>query len=195
MSTIASHSGRGHSIAALALCGCELCDCAWADETLAGLPALERVNVTLNRRIVFADDASNGRQADHWATPDELMARGTGDCEDFAIAKYFALRAAGLPAAQLRLAYAQLRAGGTGDLWRPHMVLAFLPGDAAAGEELILDNLLDEIRPLSRRPDLRVLISFDTNGIWRVLDRGVPVRPAGQLAPWARVLQRMASPH
>ncbi|MEO8805900.1 MAG: transglutaminase-like cysteine peptidase [Burkholderiaceae bacterium] len=189
-----SHSGRGHSIAALALCGCELCHSAWADETPAGLPAVERVNLTLNHRIVFADDASNWGQADHWATPDELLARGAGDCEDFAIAKYFALRAAGLPAAQLRLVYTQLRFGGTGDVWRPHMVLAFLPADAA-GEELILDNVLDEIRPLSRRPDLRALISFNTDGIWRALERGEPARPASRLAPWARVLQRMASPH
>jgi len=195
MASIALHSGRGHSIVAVALCGCELCHPAWADDTLAGLPALERINITLNHRVVFADDASNWGRADHWATPDEFLARGAGDCEDFAIAKYFALRAAGLPAAQLRLAYTQLHAGGTGDVWRPHMVLAFLPADGTAAEALILDNVLDEIRPLSRRLDLRVLISFNADGIWRALERGEPARPASRLAPWARMLQRMASPH
>jgi hypothetical protein len=85
--------------------------------------------------------------------------------------------------------------GGTGDTWRSHMVVAYLPAAAAPGDELILDNLLDEIRPLSRRPDLRVLISFDADGVWTGLERGPPARPARQIAPWARVLQRMTLPH
>jgi predicted transglutaminase-like cysteine proteinase len=158
-------------------------------------PSLAAVNETLNHRIVFADDALNWGRADHWATPDELLSRGAGDCEDYAIAKYFALRAAGLPAQQLRLAYTRVLLGGTGDVWRPHMVVAFLPPDAPAGDELILDNLLDEIRPLARRPDLRVLISFDADGVWPGLERGPPVRPARQIVPWAQLLQRMARSH
>jgi predicted transglutaminase-like cysteine proteinase len=178
-----------------ALCGCTLCHPALAHAGSDAPPALVAVNETLNHRIVFAEDALNWGRADHWATPDELMSRGAGDCEDHAVAKYFALRAAGVPAQRLRLAYARVLLGGTGDVWRPHMVVAYLPAAAVRGDELILDNLLDEIRPLSRRPDLHVLISFDTDSVWTGLERGPPVRPAQQITPWAQLLQRMALRH
>ncbi|MEP7296058.1 MAG: transglutaminase-like cysteine peptidase [Burkholderiales bacterium] len=156
------------------------------------MPApLIEINQTLNHRIVFAEDALNGGRADHWATPGELLSRGAGDCEDYAIAKYFALLSAGLPAAQLRIAHVMVLMGGTGDVWRSHMVLAYLPSATIPGGELILDNLLDDIRPLAERPDLRVLISFDTVGVWAALDRGEPPREARRIVRWARVLDRM----
>ena len=41
--------------------------------------------------------------ADRWETPAEMFARG-GDCEDFALTKYFALRDLGLPEAAMRIA-------------------------------------------------------------------------------------------
>ena len=191
MPSLASCSGCSRTVAALALCACQLCHAGAVGETAPAPAALAEINIALNHRIVFADDATNWGRADYWATPEELHARGAGDCEDLAIAKYFALRAVGLPAKQLRLVYAQLLRGGVGDLWGPHMVLAYLPEDAVAGDELILDNVLDEIRPLSRRPDLRILISFDTDGVWLALERGPPAREARQIAPWVSVLQRM----
>ena len=195
--SMAATTGSGHSpcIVAWAMCGCSLCLPVAAQAGFEAPLPLVAVNETLNHRIVFADDARNGARADQWATPDELMARGAGDCEDYAIAKYFALLAAGVPRPNLRLAYTRVLMGGTGDTWRSHMVVAYLPAAAAPGDELILDNLLDEIRPLSRRPDLRVLISFDADGVWTGLERGPPARPARQIAPWAQVLQRMTLPH
>lgn len=186
-----------HGIAAWALCGCAFCQPGGvqAEVEIEVPAALSAVNQALNHRIVFADDASNWGRADHWATPDELAARGAGDCEDYAIAKYFALLADGMPPQRLRLAYARVLLGGTGDVWRPHMVVAYLPSALTPGDELILDNLLDEIRPLARRPDLQVLISFDHHGVWLALERGPAARPAQQIAPWAQLLRRMARPH
>jgi predicted transglutaminase-like cysteine proteinase len=188
---MSSPAGHGPRIAALVLC-CGLCHLVAATEEDDHSLALESVNIAVNHRIVFADDLDNWGQLDYWATPDELYERGSGDCEDYAIAKYFALLAAGLPAKQLRLIYVQVLAGGSGDIWRPHVAVAYLP---AVGEDRILDTLLDEIRPLSRRPDLRVLISFDTDGIWRGLERGEPARDARRIKPWAQVLARMAASH
>jgi predicted transglutaminase-like cysteine proteinase len=129
---------------------------------------------------------------DYWATPQETYARGAGDCEDFAIAKYFALLDAGLPAKQLRLAYAELHIGGADGPTRRHIVVAYLPQRGATGSERILDNVIDEIRPLTRRPDLHVLISFDTESVWRALDRGVPARSAREIRRWSDLLSRMA---
>ena len=39
---------------------------------------------------------------DYWETPVEFFQK-SGDCEDFAIAKYFALRDLGFPASQMRI--------------------------------------------------------------------------------------------
>lgn len=192
---MSSPAARSPRIAALALCCCGLCRPAVAADSEADLATLESVNATVNHRVSFSPDISNWGRADHWATPDELFARGAGDCEDYAIAKYFALRAAGLPEKQLRLVYVLALAGGTGDSWRAHLVVAYLPSNGGDGEARILDSLLDEVRPLSRRPDLRARISFDTEGIWPGLDRGSPAREASLIKPWAQVLERMALSH
>lgn len=179
----------------LALCGCAACHALAVRDDVAAPAALDEVNQALNHRIVYAEDQATWGRADHWATPDETRAQGAGDCEDYAIAKYFALRAVGVPAQQLRLVYVRVLVGGSGDLWRPHVVLAYLPAGADAGDARILDNLLDEIRPLSRRPDLQVLISFNTDGVWPGLERGRPARAADRIRPWAQMLQRMDAAH
>jgi len=191
MFTAPGNPGPQPRIAVLALCAGLVCPSGLAHAEFVVPPSLAALNEAMNHRIVFREDGPD--PADEWATPGEVMSRGVGDCEDYAIAKYFALLAAGVPSQRVRLAYVRVLLGGTGDLWRPHLVVAYLAPDAAAGE-LILDNLLDEIRPLSRRPDLRVLISFDTDGVWSGLERGPPLRRAEQIAPWARLLQRMAAP-
>ena len=47
----------------------------------------------------------SGASDDYWASPLETLDKGRGDCEDYAIAKYFSLLAAGVPVARLRLVY------------------------------------------------------------------------------------------
>lgn len=75
------------------------------------------------------------KQSDYWATPGEFM-RLSGDCEDYAITKYFALRALGFPASSLRLVIVK-------DSIRnlTHAVLSVTIND----ENLILDSLSDII--------------------------------------------------
>ena len=72
-----------------------------------GRVRLNFVNQRVNNAIRYTSDMTQ------WATPDEWSAplaagkgsfdTGLGDCEDYAIAKYVALRAAGVPAKQLRV--------------------------------------------------------------------------------------------
>ena len=180
------------AVVAFVLCVCANCGPAYAAEDDDAL-ILESINFRINHRIVFMDDEANWGVPDYWATPQETYERGAGDCEDYAIAKYFALREAGLPAKQLRLIYAELRIGGADGLTRRHIVLAYLPQRGAPGSERILDNVIDEVRPLTRRPDLHVLLSFDTEGVWHELDRGVPARSAHEIRRWSGVLSRMAA--
>lgn len=61
-----------------------------------------RVNDVMNAKRYIVD-SKNWGTSDYWATPIEFMQRG-GDCEDFAIAKYAALRALGVPEERLRIA-------------------------------------------------------------------------------------------
>jgi predicted transglutaminase-like cysteine proteinase len=56
----------------------------------------------MNRRH-YVSDSRNWGVKDYWATPGEFMAR-SGDCEDFAIAKYLSLRQLGWSEDTLRVA-------------------------------------------------------------------------------------------
>jgi len=152
------------------------------------LARLEAMNRFFNDRIVFTDDEIVWHEADHWASPLETLQQGRGDCEDFAIAKYFALLAAGVPATRLRLVYVRLQVGDAGGPTLAHMVLAYYAQPQA--EPLILDNLIGEIRPASRRPDLTPVFSFNSEGLWR--GNGGPRigDAADRLSRWREVLRK-----
>ncbi|MBX3606482.1 MAG: transglutaminase-like cysteine peptidase [Piscinibacter sp.] len=147
---------------------------------------LVAVNQFFNRRIVFAEDDAIWGMADYWASPVELLEKGRGDCEDFAIAKYFSLLAAGVPAARLRLIYVRALIGGPGGVQTPHMVLAHYARPDA--EPTILDNLIDELRPASRRPDLTPVFSFNSEGLWQGAAGAPAGDPATRLSRWREVL-------
>jgi predicted transglutaminase-like cysteine proteinase len=158
-------------------------------EPVAGTPErLEAINQFYNRRILFREDTQTWGQADYWASPLETLARGAGDCEDFAIAKFFSLVAAGVPAPQLRLVYVRARIGGPLGPSIAHMVLAWYATPEA--EPLILDNLVTEVRPASRRPDLEPVFSFNAEGLWQ----GAGTQPAGdplvRLSRWRDILDK-----
>lgn len=164
---------------------------AEAREMPAPLDKLRRVNEFFNRRIQFADDQEVWGQTDYWATPMETLAKGKGDCEDFTIAKYFTLLNAGIPNEQLRLVYVRARIGGpASSLVQAHMVLAYYPAPDA--EPLVLDNLITDIRPASRRPDLAPVFSFNDQGIWQGAAGGDPKSAGGigRLSRWQDLLQR-----
>ena len=149
---------------------------------------LDGVNRFFNRRIVFRDDLQVWHVEDHWASPLETLHQGMGDCEDFAIAKYFSLLASGMPASQLRLVYVKLQVGAAGGPSQAHMVLAYYA--SAQAEPLILDNLITEIRPASRRPDLTPVFSFNSEGLWQGNGSQRMGDAAERLSPWREVLRK-----
>ena len=161
---------------------------------LAGLTAQEEgaklaaLNQFFNRRIVFATDAENWGQVDHWASPLEMLGKGRGDCEDYVIGKYFSLLAAGVPVARLRLVYVRATIGGPGGEVAAHMVLAYYAQPGA--EPMILDNLIGDIRPASRRPDLDPVFSFNGEGLWQGVGTQAAGDPAARLSPWREVLAK-----
>ncbi len=152
---------------------------------------LKRTNDFFNRNIVFGDDTAVWTQEDYWATPLETLGKGLGDCEDFVIAKYFTLKEMGVESSKLRLIYVRAKTGSSDSTaLQAHMVLAYYARPEA--EPLVLDNLIGDIRPASRRPDLVPVFSFNSEGIFTGVS-GKDVTPAagtGRLSRWEDLLKR-----
>jgi predicted transglutaminase-like cysteine proteinase len=68
-----------------------------------GRARIGEINRAVNLSIRAMDDIAQYGQADVWTTPLVTFAHGAGDCEDYAIAKYVALRMAGIAAEDLRI--------------------------------------------------------------------------------------------
>ena len=80
------------------------------------LQRLREVNDFFNRRRRLQDDAVTWGVPDYWATPLETLGKRRGDCEDYAIAKYYTLRPRACPA-KLRLVYVR-RTAPPAQRWR-----------------------------------------------------------------------------
>lgn len=61
------------------------------------------VNDYINHSIKYAEDIDVWHVPDYWATPTEALAKGKGDCEDYAIAKYFSLKQLGFTADEMQI--------------------------------------------------------------------------------------------
>jgi predicted transglutaminase-like cysteine proteinase len=152
---------------------------------------LKRINDFFNRQIVFGEDMAIWNQPDYWATPLETLGRGAGDCEDFVIAKYFSLKEVGVAPEKLRLIYVRAKIGSTDAVAsQAHMVLAYYAQPEA--EPLVLDNLVGEIRPASRRPDLVPVFSFNSEGVFTGVSakESTPAAGVGRLSRWEDLLKR-----
>lgn len=135
----------------------------------------------------FTTDQDVWQQADYWATPLEFLIADAGDCEEFAIAKYFTLVEMGVADTALRITYVKALS-----LDQPHMVLAWY--ETPAAEPLILDNLDPRILPASQRPDLIPVYSFNGTDLWLARSRHEQVQSgdAASLSQWQRVRERFA---
>ncbi|MBC7954418.1 MAG: transglutaminase-like cysteine peptidase [Cytophagales bacterium] len=149
---------------------------------------LQAINHFFNHRIQFRDDTEVWGQIDYWASPLETLDKGQGDCEDYAIAKYFSLLAVGMPISKLRLVYVRAQVGGPQGAVQAHLVLAYYAAPGA--EPMILDNLISELRPASRRPDLVPVFSFNSEGLWQGVGGPAAGDPAARLSRWREVLAK-----
>ncbi|MBI2782673.1 MAG: sulfate adenylyltransferase [Porticoccaceae bacterium] len=136
----------------------------------------------------FVSDEELYGVADYWATPTEFIEHDAGDCEDFAIAKYFTLKAMGMDVAKLRITYVKSLT-----LNQAHMVLAYYPTPDA--EPLILDNLNLLIKPASERADLRPVYSFNAEALWlsRTRNEQIKTGSPSQLEQWRQMVARLDS--
>ena len=150
---------------------------------------LKAVNDFYNHRLAYMEDIDNWGQLDYWASPLESLGKGAGDCEDYAIGKYFTLTSLGVPHARLRMVYVRASIPGAPNGFVAHMVLAYYPSPDA--EPLVLDNLQPAIRPAGERPDLSPVFSFNAEGLWQgvgsIRANGDPLT---RLSKWREVLTR-----
>ena len=107
----------------------------------------------------YQEDHVHWGEQDYWATPSEFLGTQKGDCEDFVIAKYFALRALGVPDGRLYLTYVKALRQNVA-----HMVLSYFPTPASIPQ--ILDNYNPRILSASKRTDLLPVYSFNAKSLF-----------------------------
>ena len=127
-------------------------------ESLKGLPLnkmVTKVNDLMNAKRYVSDQANYG-QTDYWATPVEFFKKG-GDCEDYAIAKYTALKALGVPENRLRIAIVQ-------DMQKniPHAILIVYTDQGA----VILDNQIKTATNVDRVKHYKPIFSINQEAWW-----------------------------
>ncbi|MEN8717928.1 MAG: transglutaminase-like cysteine peptidase [Sulfurovum sp.] len=116
---------------------------------------LQKVNDFFNA-VRYKSDKSIYGVSDYWATLSEFLAKDKGDCEDYVIAKYFALKELGIPVSKMFLSYVRLQKSS-----EAHMVLSYY--ETPSSEPLILDNIRRIIYPASKRNDLKLIFNFNPN--------------------------------
>lgn len=121
----------------------------------SGLEKLKTVNAFFNRWPYRLDIDVYG-VSEYWATPNEFL-RLSGDCEDYSITKYYALRSLGVPADRMRIVMLLDTIRGIA-----HAVLAVRQGD----ETYVLDNLSDLVLPHRRYEHYKPQYSVNEQFRW-----------------------------
>jgi predicted transglutaminase-like cysteine proteinase len=142
---------------------CEAHDCTtsgWQDliERLRGedrMVQLKAVNSFFNASRYMVDSKNWGKE-DYWETPYEFLKR-KGDCEDYAIAKFMALKALGVPKEDMRVLALRDLNLGVG-----HAVLIVYEGDTP----LLLDNQIKTIVPANSVKHYQPVYSINETGWW-----------------------------
>ena len=110
---------------------------------------LKIVNNYFNK-LKYSSDIKKWKTNDYWATPYEFLEAGSGDCEDFAIAKYFTLKELGVDENKLKLTYAKLSKDN-----KAHIVLSYYHKKNYI--PIILDNVNKKLQISTKRKDLKEL--------------------------------------
>jgi len=126
-----------------------------------GRARLGEINRAVNLAIHPMSDLAQYGEIDVWSTPLVTFYRGAGDCEDYAIAKYVALRMAGIATEDLRIVVLTDVLRGEG-----HAVAAV----RLDGHWLILDNrrmaMIEDVSVRNYRP----LFVIDQSGVMKYSD-------------------------
>jgi predicted transglutaminase-like cysteine proteinase len=128
-----------------------------AVKSKSGRARLDEANRAVNTAIRYVSDFAQFGEADRWSAPLASFATAKGDCEDYAIAKYVALREAGFPQDQMRVVLVRDRA-----VRQDHAVLAA----RLDGRWLILDNRRSELMEDADASTLTPLFAINHGGVF-----------------------------
>lgn len=111
------------------------------------------VNRWVNWNVRFADDSG----ADNWSAAADTLIRGTGDCEDFAIAKMALLLRMGIPKDDMFLVIVREKR---------HLVDHAVLAVRRHGTMQILDNRTDKVLPAAQISDYNPTLSYSGAFAW-----------------------------
>lgn len=151
------------------------------------LQQLKNVNDFFNK-IKYKTDPAHWRKKDYWATPFEFMGTGAGDCEDYAIAKYFSLRKLGVPEHKLRITYVIYKKKRS-KYEEAHMVLTYYHKPTST--PIVLDNINKKLKLASKRKDLKPVYSFNASGLWQAKNKGSIKIGRNNLKAWKSLMSRI----
>lgn len=114
---------------------------------------LSHINTFINK-VLPSHDIKSNNSLDYWATPKEFLIGGHGDCEDYAIAKYFTLLELGIKKEHLYFAVVDVK--GRRD---SHMILLYLEDKNQT--PLVMDNLNFKVVPMTVRKRLIPKFAFN----------------------------------
>jgi predicted transglutaminase-like cysteine proteinase len=140
----------------------------------------ETVGQRLEQVNMFFNNFRYQREiTDYWKCTPEFLNDGCGDCDDFAISKYFLLLKLNINKSKLRIAYANIVING---IKEAHMVILYKRSKKLT---IILDNYDPKIHRLDNRKNLEIVYTFDSKYVYFQDKRYV-----NNLKKWAEVLNR-----
>ena len=117
---------------------------------------IDRINRAINAAVTYTSDQDQHGVPDLWTAPLATLSAGRGDCEDYAIAKYVALREAGISTDDLRILLVHDR------IAREHHAVV---GVRQNGHWLILDNRHDILLERKDAWHFTPLFALDQQGV------------------------------
>lgn len=112
------------------------------------------INTNINNLIKYTSDENLYGTEDHWANFEEISDSLSGDCEDFALLKYWTLRKLGIPAKSMHILifYDKI-------VRIHHAVLVVAKGK----DQLVLDNRTDTIIKIEKLTDIAPNMAINEN--------------------------------
>lgn len=129
-------------------------------KSLTGRPLAEQLGIINDwgNAHPYIEDQLNWGINDYWEAPGEFM-DASGDCEDYAITKYYSLRALGIPPERMRIIIVQdFNLGGI-----IHAVLGIYDND---GTLLILDNQIKQVMHATKIYHYRPIFGINEDAWW-----------------------------
>ena len=148
---------------------------------------LKNINNFFNK-FPYKRDKELWGENDYWATPYEFLSLAAGDCEDYAIAKYFTLKKLGIPEENLRIIYVTYKNNKT-NYEEAHMVLSYLINENST--PIILDNINKKLLLANQRTDLTPVYSFNAKSLWQAQSKGKEKVGKNNLKSWENMINKI----